>query len=373
MRKVFLFVFVFVPLGVVSQVDFTSTSVCQGNISTLSGSSSLNDTSITAWNWDLNEDSIYNDAVGKTISYTFPKADTFQVGLSIDVKNGNDDTTVKSVIIYPKPQTQLQGKNVCQGEKTTLSASTTLASGKVDQYKWDFNNDDTYDKVSTQSSTTFFYGSPGRYTINILSISNQGCENTAQTSVEVFKQPTADFSVGGKKKAGEIVKFKNNTITDTALIHHYLWFFGDGHSSVSQGDVRHKYDSAGTYNIQLVAVTNDQCRDTTHNTITVDSATSEGSGSGGGNGIGPGATNTSHILTPNGDGVNEKLQFEEVRQGQQCRLVIFNRWNQLIYQTDHYQNNWEGTKNNAPLEAGAYYYRLNCGDSTQMGNINILK
>ena len=39
-------------------------------------------------------------------------------------------------------------------------------------------------------------------------------------------------------------------------------------------------------------------------------------------------------------------------------LIVFNRWGDVIYQADSYQNDWDGThyKNSQPLPAGTYYY-----------------
>lgn len=65
------------------------------------------------------------------------------------------------------------------------------------------------------------------------------------------------------------------------------------------------------------------------------------------------------VITPNGDGLNEELIFWCLENYQQKRLQIFNRWGQLVFETDDYNNDWAGTNrrgNNVP--EGAYFFIL---------------
>jgi len=39
------------------------------------------------------------------------------------------------------------------------------------------------------------------------------------------------------------------------------------------------------------------------------------------------------------------------------RLFVFNRWGEIVFQSDPYAP-WEGRRNNRPLPQGTYYYRL---------------
>ena len=71
----------------------------------------------------------------------------------------------------------------------------------------------------------------------------------------------------------------------------------------------------------------------------------------------------SKTVTANGDGIND---FFEIKGGEFCNYVfglqIFNRWGQIIYESDDYRNNWGGfSPNNAfgssnTLPSGTYYY-----------------
>jgi gliding motility-associated-like protein len=64
-----------------------------------------------------------------------------------------------------------------------------------------------------------------------------------------------------------------------------------------------------------------------------------------------------NAFTPNGDGQNDKWL---VTNGGACTksiaVKVFNRYGQLVFRNDNYQNNWEGTNDGKPIPDGTYYY-----------------
>ncbi len=73
-----------------------------------------------------------------------------------------------------------------------------------------------------------------------------------------------------------------------------------------------------------------------------------------------------NIFTPNGDGVNDVFEIPCLT-GMGNHLWIFNRWGDLIYETDNYQNNWSGKHNGVDVADGTYFYILqtNSGEEKQ--------
>ncbi|MFV0249373.1 MAG: gliding motility-associated C-terminal domain-containing protein, partial [Tenacibaculum sp.] len=79
-------------------------------------------------------------------------------------------------------------------------------------------------------------------------------------------------------------------------------------------------------------------------------------------------------FTPNGDGVNDRFVIKciENERYRNNRLEIYNRWGNLIYSKDRYDNSWDGKSNgriNVQVEkhlpAGTYFYVLNLGDGSK--------
>lgn len=63
-------------------------------------------------------------------------------------------------------------------------------------------------------------------------------------------------------------------------------------------------------------------------------------------------------ITPNGDGVNDRLIIEGIENHETNELLIFDRWGNLVFQASPYKNSWDGNYNNEGLPEGAYYYVL---------------
>jgi gliding motility-associated-like protein len=76
-------------------------------------------------------------------------------------------------------------------------------------------------------------------------------------------------------------------------------------------------------------------------------------------------------LSPNGDGLNDKFEFKGLESYPNSKLAIFTRAGHLIYETNNYQNDWDGTyqvkgssiKNVVPT--GTYYYVLTLGGTNR--------
>ena len=60
-------------------------------------------------------------------------------------------------------------------------------------------------------------------------------------------------------------------------------------------------------------------------------------------------------ISPNGDGLNDLFRIE-CADFKSVNLKIFNRWGDLVYEADNYNNNWDGKHDGADLPPGPYYY-----------------
>jgi gliding motility-associated-like protein len=68
-----------------------------------------------------------------------------------------------------------------------------------------------------------------------------------------------------------------------------------------------------------------------------------------------------NMITPNGDGKNDFLEFRGLQKFGTNTLKIYNRWGALIFQKVNYHHDEEvfnGTYKEQPLPAGNYYYVL---------------
>jgi gliding motility-associated-like protein len=88
-----------------------------------------------------------------------------------------------------------------------------------------------------------------------------------------------------------------------------------------------------------------------------------------------------NAVTPNGDGMNETFVFDILNlrpdDFPDNEIIIFNRWNDIIYQAKPYNNEWAGTlEDGTPVPEGTYYYilRLNIGEGDIIrGDVTVIR
>lgn len=77
-----------------------------------------------------------------------------------------------------------------------------------------------------------------------------------------------------------------------------------------------------------------------------------------------------NVITPNGDGKNDVFKAEFLEFYPNNQLRVFNRWGQMIYEKQAYQNDWSPNT----LEGGNYQYELRLNEQQVLrGSLRIVK
>lgn len=84
-----------------------------------------------------------------------------------------------------------------------------------------------------------------------------------------------------------------------------------------------------------------------------------------------------NAITQNGDGLNDDFKWVPVFV-KDFHIEIYNRWGQMLYQTDNKHQPWDGKVNGQPSQEDVYFYRIRYtgwdgSDKTQSGNFTILR
>ena len=432
------FLFFFISLSIVycllptegfaQTPNFSYTQTCYGSQTTLVASSSLPDTSISIWQWDLDGNGSY-EMTGKTIISLITQNDTIAVRLKIKPKTGAADSITKNVTIDPLPLVNFIANNLCESRSATYASQSSILTGAISQFLWDFNNDGITDDNSNDT-VNYTCGPAQTYVTKLTCISSKGCSAFSQKTTTVYPNPIAAYNVAN-------TCFGNNTMFtngSTAVnLDYYSWNYGDGMGNIAPGNTNHMYAAAGNYNVQLIAVTQAGCRDTASSVVMInpnpvaalqfsgDTTFFEGASvmitaTGGTNylwstgdvldniTVTQSGTYSCHvtdangcfadvmsaitvkeipdsvkvsafILTPNNDNINDVLMIEDFAAYTSCDLRIYSMWNEEVFNVKGYKNDWKGTNaNGGNLPAGSYYYIIQCDDKTMLkGNINILR
>jgi gliding motility-associated-like protein len=70
----------------------------------------------------------------------------------------------------------------------------------------------------------------------------------------------------------------------------------------------------------------------------------------------PSAIKLPNGFTPNGDGFNDFYVIKGIQGYPGNKVNIFNRWGNLVFSTQDYQNNWDGLSNDGNLLPDGTYF-----------------
>jgi gliding motility-associated-like protein len=135
----------------------------------------------------------------------------------------------------------------------------------------------------------------------------------------------------------EPIDFFQNSIDSSIVIN---WSFGDDSTSIEY-EPTHIYKYPGDYTICLIAGNEFNCFDTSCLEIT----------------IFPNEIIIPNIFSPNNDVVNDEFVIYGIND--LFDIKIYNRWGNLVFDQNPYENNWNGEDSNGKkLSEGQYFYML---------------
>lgn len=211
------------------------------------------------WSSGLPSDSIVNVSPLSTQTYT------------VTVTDANNCTITNTIIInaYPLPIVSFTSSNVCEGSVTPFNSTSTINSGTISSYNWDYGDSTT---IGSGSSTTHLYGITGIYNVSLTVVSDQGCTSQLTQPVEVYPNPVPNFTADILNGCEPLcVNFSNlSTISGNANINNSTWS-ANGMNIGSGNSPYHCFNNPGSYNIELTATSTDGCQSslTLTNFITV--------------------------------------------------------------------------------------------------------
>ncbi|MCB0509039.1 MAG: PKD domain-containing protein, partial [Bacteroidetes bacterium] len=174
--------------------------------------------------------------------------DTFQININGEAPTANFSTSY-----------------ICEDAATIFSDSSTAASGStITSWKWTFGDGNS----SFANQPTNVYTTNGNYTVGFKVTTNQGCSDSISRVITVNKRPTASF-YNLLSCSGLPTTFVDQSLANATSVTDWIWDFGGLGSSNAIQNPTFQFPAAGTYNVQLTAVNDKNCRDSITLPITV--------------------------------------------------------------------------------------------------------
>jgi gliding motility-associated-like protein len=231
---------------------------------------------------------------------------------------------------------------ICVGDVAQLKAN---ASGGLPPYSYLWSNGSLGNTISVSPSTYT------NYTITV----TDDCQSQASDVATVdTQQPTAEF--GYNFLSDVTVQFLDSSYLNIVGWH---WTFSAVDTSLQQNPI-YSFEVQGSHEVMLVVTDNIGCKDTLIKIIQP-----------------PLIIYAPNAFTPDNDGVNDIFTIKGIGI-EQATLYIFNRWGELLFETNDLSAGWNGIYQGKPVEQGVYVWKVvisgyNNDEIEKIGSVNVIR
>jgi PKD repeat protein len=293
-----------------------------------------------------------------SVSYTFPQPGIYYITAIAENNCGRieSNATEHRVEVFARAKPNfIADKTVgkCDDVEFTFTNKTIADPGSQPSdlsYDWDFGDGSPHANGFTNIKHTYS-PSATAYTVKLtVSNPNTGCDNseTKTNYITVYPKPIVDFDA----KPGLVTaipnyhfEFLDNTNGKPVS---WFWNFGDGQTATGR-NASHTYNDVGFFDVTLTIVDDNGCTGTTTKKVQITGT--------------PGFLYLPNAFEPAGS-YDELRVFAAKGSGiAKWQLQIFNKWGQLIWQTNKLGSNgepidgWDGTFRGVAQEQGTYIWQ----------------
>lgn len=206
------------------------------------------------WSWNIGNGLFTSDQ--ENFTYTFDTVGNF--GVELIVTDGDGCTVRKNmdnVIEVTDP------KAIFTADTTSCTADLVrfqpLATGGTLTYLWDFGDGNTSTEVAPEHN----YLQEGSYDVCLSIVNQYGCTDMqCKENYITIADPMADFTVDSTFAFCPPLLARFTNLSTNA--NYYEWNFGDISGSSDLENPPHVYTIPGSYSVQLIAGSTENCRDT---------------------------------------------------------------------------------------------------------------
>lgn len=336
---------------------FIFDSVCFGSTTQLLNTSSYPG-SIVSVLWDLDSDGVFDDAEGDEVEHQFTEYGNHLVGMRSLLSEGGIEVVFNVVPVGDFPIVNFLHDNSCIPGITTFDDFSTIIVGENELWNWDFGDGGT----DVNSFVSHTYSSSGIYDVKLVVTSSIGCKDSIVKQLSIGESPKFDIINSNGDILNEwdtTVITKNDslyvTIENASLYDSIIW-------DNSVRDTEYYVTEEGRFSVEVF--------DKTCSTTKLGNMSFDGGGGGGGS-----TTNDiMSLFTPNGDGYNDVWVVIDPNLISPFSVSVYNRYGNLVYSSDNYNNDWLGDYNDTDLPQATYYYIIEDADGEIFkGPITILR
>lgn len=240
-----------VTVNALPKAKWRITKACVGNAVHFMDSSTL----AVKYFWSFGDGS--TDTIANPL-HIYTKAGSYNVMLEVISAVGCEDFLFDTIVIDTPPKAGFSFSEQCLDDSTIFTDSSISAAS----YIWHFGDGDS----SLAANPKHKFTKAGAYRVHLLITSSGGCIDSISSIVIINNKPKANFSFSGL-----CISDSTSFIDSSVSAKNYSWYFGDGSTSAISSP-KHKYTSAGKYQVTLVTTNASGCIDSISKYVTIDSS-----------------------------------------------------------------------------------------------------
>lgn len=261
--------------------------------------------------------------------------------VTYDVPGGCGGASSATIIVLPVPSIAFSA-DVTTGCAPLPVTFTNLSSPLGASAQWSFGNGGSSSNVASASTQ---YTNDGCFDVTLTVTDNLGCSNS-QTVIDlvcVLPEPDASFSVDNPTATLTDPSFQFLNSSNNAVS--YEWFFDDGTTSTLTSPAHTYTTGAGGYTVELVATNAAGCTDTAKVNISIEEEL---------------LFYIPNAFTPDGDEYNNAFEpvFTSGFDPYSFSMVIYNRWGEILFETNNHEVGWDGTYAGKLVPEGVYTWTV---------------
>ncbi len=230
--------------------DFSFNEVCFGETVFFNNLSISGLDTIADYLWEFGDGTTSTE---KNPAHYYSASGNYNVKLTVTSALGCTSSKTIPLTMHAIPVASFTAPNVCSGQSVQFTDGSTISSGTINAWNWDFGDGGN----SILPSVQRLYTDTGTYNVSLIITSDFGCADTATSQVTVYLSPEANWTADSEC-FGLPISFVNNSTQGNNI--NYSWFFGDGNTSANSNPT-HLYINDGDYTVKLVVTTTDNCSD----------------------------------------------------------------------------------------------------------------
>ena len=126
---------------------------------------------------------------GTSLNYTFPVNGTYTVKLIVNKGQTCSDTGSAPVFVYPGLKPDFTSTGICVTKPTIFSDQTTILTGTVNSWKWDFGESSSMSDISVVKKPVYTYPLEGLKNVQLIVTTTEGCRDTIIKSIAIIAKP----------------------------------------------------------------------------------------------------------------------------------------------------------------------------------------